>query len=74
MDGVAIADEMQGNTVRYSGTTIDEAATLSIPDDYTLVDPDLSDAVDGTSLNAASKTITAAVKTASSYGTRAVTT
>ena len=74
MDGVAIADEMQGNTVRYSGTTVDEAATLSIPDDYTLVDPDLSDAVDGTSLNAASKTITAAVKTASSYGTRAVTT
>jgi len=74
MDGVAIADEMQGNTVRYSGTTVDEAATLSIPDDYELVDPDLSDAVDGTSLNAASKTITAAVKTASSYGTRAVTT
>ncbi len=74
MDGVAIADEMQGNTVRYSGTTVDQAATLSIPDDYVLVDPDLSDAVDGTALNAASKTITAAVKTASSYGTRAVTT
>ncbi len=74
MDGVAIADEMQGNTVRYSGTTVDEAATLSIPDNYVLVDPDLSDAVDGTALNAGAKTITAAVKTASGYTTRAVTT
>jgi hypothetical protein len=74
MDGVAIADEMQGNTVRFSGTTIDEACTLSIADDTVIGDPDLSDAVDGTALNAASKTITAAVKTASSYGTRAVTT
>ena len=74
MDGVTIADEMQGNTVRFSGTTIDEACTLSIADDTVIADPDLSDAVDGTALNAASKTITAAVKTASSYGTRAVTT
>ena len=74
MDGVAIADEMQGNTVRYSGTTVDQAATLSIPDNYVLVDPDLSDAVDGTALNAGAKTITAAVKTASGYTTRAVTT
>ena len=74
MDGNAIADEMQGNTVRYSGTTVDQAATLSIPDNYVLVDPDLSDAVDGTALNAGAKTITAAVKTASGYTTRAVTT
>ena len=74
IDGVAIADEMQGNTVRYSGTTVDQAATLSIPDNYVLVDPDLSDAVDGTALNAGAKTITAAVKTASGYSTRAVTT
>ena len=73
IDGVAIADELQGNTVRFSGTTVDEAATLSIPNNYVLVDPDLKDAVDGTTLNAASKTITAAVKTASGYGTRAVT-
>ena len=74
IDGVAIADELQGNTVRYSGTTVDQAATLSIPDNYVLVDPDLSDAVDGTALNAGAKTITAAVKTASGYTTRAVTT
>jgi len=74
MDGNAIADEMQGNTVRFSGTTVDEAATLSWADDTVIGDPDLKDAVDGTALNAASKTITAAVKTASGYTTRAVTT
>ncbi len=74
IDGVAIADELQGNTVRFSGTTVDEAATLSIADDTVIGDPDLKDGVDGTALNAASKTITAAVKTASGYTTRAVTT
>ena len=74
IDGVAIADELQGNTVRYAGTTVDEAATLSIPDNYVLVDPDLNDAVDGVVLPTASKKITAAVKTASGYTTRAVTT
>jgi len=74
IDGVAIADELQGNTVRFSGTTVDQAATLSIAANVVIGDPDLKDAVDGTVLNAASKTITAAVKTASSVGTRAVTT
>ena len=73
MDDVAIADEMQGNTVRFTGTTVDEAATLSIADDTVIGDPDLKDAIDGTTLNSASKTVTAAVKTASGYATRAVT-
>ena len=74
IDGVAIADELQGNTVRFSGTTVDEAATLSIADDTAIGDSDLKDAIDSTDLNAASVTITAAVKTASGYATRAVTT
>ena len=74
MDDVAIADEMHGNTVRFTGTTVDEAATLSIADDTVIGDPDLKDAIDSTDLNAASVTITAAVKTASGYATRAVTT
>jgi hypothetical protein len=74
IDGVAIADELQGNTVRFSGTTIDEAATLSIADNTVIADPDLKDAVDGVVLPTASKTVTAAVKTASGYTTRAVTT
>ena len=73
IDGVAIADELQGNTVRFTGTTVDQNATLSIADDTVIGDPDLKDAVDGTTLNAGSKTITAAVKTASGYSTRAVT-
>ena len=73
IDGVAIADELQGNTVRFTGTTVDQNATLSIADDTVIGDPDLKDAQDGTNLNAASKTITAAVKTQSGYGTRAVT-
>ena len=73
IDGVAIADELQGNTVRFTGTTVDQNATLSIADDTVIGDPDLKDAQDGTALNAASKTITAAVKTQSGYGTRTVT-
>ena len=74
IDDVAIATGLQGNTVRFTGTTVDEAATLSIADDTVIGDPDLSDSIDGTNLNAASKTVTAAVKTASGYTTRAVTT
>ena len=73
IDGVSIADELQGNTVRFTGTTVDQNATLSIADDTVIGDPDLKDAVDATVLNAASKTITAAVKTQSGYGTRTVT-
>ena len=73
IDGVAIADELQGNTVRFTGTTVDQNATLSLADDLVIGDPDLKDAQDGTALNAASKTITAAVKTQSGYSTRTVT-
>jgi len=73
MDGVAIADGMQGNTVRFTGTTVDQNATLSIANNTVIGDPDLKDAIDGTALNSASKTVTSAVKTASGYATRTVT-
>jgi len=73
IDGVSIADDLEGNTVRFTGTTVDQNATLSLDDDLVIGDPDLKDAVDGTALNAASKTITAAVKSASGYSTRTVT-
>jgi hypothetical protein len=73
MDGIAIADGMQGNTVRFTGTTVDQNATLSIANNTVIGDPDLKDAIDGTALNAASKTVTSAVKTASGYATRTVT-
>ena len=73
IDNVAIADGLTGATVRFVGTTVDENATLSLADDTVIADPDLQDAIDSTNLNSASKTITAAVKTASGYATRAVT-
>ena len=74
MDDVALADGLIGNTVRFTGTTVDESVTLSIADDTVIGDPDLKDALGSqTALNAASKTITSAVKTASGYATRAVT-
>ena len=74
IDGVSITDGLQGNTVRFAGTTVDESVTLSIADDTVIGDPDLKDALGSQSaLNAASKTITAAVKTASGYATRTVT-
>ena len=75
IDDVAITTGLIGNTVRFSGTTVDEAATLSIADDTVIGDPDLFDALGAQdALATASKTITAAVKTASGYATRAVTT
>ena len=73
IDNVAIANGLTGATVRFVGTTVDENATLSLADDTVIADPDLQDAIDSTNLNSASKTITAAVKTASGYATRAVT-
>ena len=74
IDGVSIADGLTGATVTFTGTTVDESVTLSIADDTVIGDPDLKDALGSQSaLNSASKTITAAVKTASGYATRAVT-
>ena len=73
IDGVTLADGLQGNTVRFAGTTVDQNATLSIADDTVIGDPDLKSIDTSTVLNAASKTITAAVKTASGYSTRTVT-
>jgi hypothetical protein len=73
IDGVAIANGLIGNTVRFTGTTVDEGVTLSIADDTVIGDPDLKSTDTATVLNAASKTITAAVKTASGYSTRTVT-
>ena len=73
IDGVSLANGLIGNTVRFTGTTVDENATLSIADDTALGDPDLKSVDSDTVLNAASKTITAAVKTQSGYSTRTVT-
>ena len=73
-DGVAIANGIKGNTITFTGTTVDEGATLSIADDTALGDPDLFDALGAQdALATASITVTAAVKTASGYSTRTVT-
>ena len=74
-DGVAIANGIKGNTIKFAGTTVDEGATLSIADDTAIGDPDLFDALGANDAlsGADSTTITAAVKTASGYSTRAVT-
>ena len=74
-DGVAIANGIKGNTIKFAGTTIDEGATLSIADDTALGDPDLFDALGAQAAlsGADATTITAAVKTASGYATRTVT-
>ena len=74
MDGVSIADGLTGASITFTGTTVDENATLSIADDTVIGDPDLKDALGAQdNIATASKTITAAVKTASGYATRAVT-
>ena len=75
-DGVGISNGIKGNTITFTGTTVDEAATLSIADDTAIGDPDLFDALGAQDAlsGADSTTITAAVKTASGYSTRAVTT
>ena len=74
IDNVAIANNLTGATVRFVGTTVDESVTLSIADDTVIGDPDLKDALGAQdNIATASKTITAAVKTASGYATRAVT-
>ena len=75
IDGVAITDGLIGNTVRFTGTTVNENATLSIANDQVITDPDLVDALgDNAALSGDDAVkISAAVKTASSLGTRTVT-
>ena len=75
IDDVAIANGVIGNTITFTGTTVDQAATLSLTADVAIGDPDLVDALGANDAlsGADATTITAAVKTASSFGTRAVT-
>ena len=75
IDGVSIANGVTGNTIRFAGTTVDQNATLSLANDVAIGAPDLVDALGANDAlsGADATTITAAVKTASSFGTRAVT-
>ena len=70
-----ICDVFLAKEIRFSGTTINQTKVLSITDDRAIGDPDLKDYLGAqTALSGAdATTITAAVKTASGFGTRTVT-
>ena len=67
MDGVALADNLTGNTLRFTATS-NAATTYDLADDVAMGNrTDLKDAVTGTNLELASGKFTSAVKTAISY-------
>ena len=66
MNGVALADELEGNILRFTATS-DQADTYSITNNRTMTDPDLKDAITGTAIEANSKKFSSARKTAIGY-------
>ena len=66
MNGVALADELQGNVLRFTATSA-QADTYSLTNNRTMGDPDLKDAITGTAIETASKKFTSARKTAIGY-------
>ena len=66
MNGVALADELEGNVLRFTATSA-QADTYSITNNRTMGDPDLKDAITGTAIETDSKKFTSARKTAIGY-------
>ena len=66
MNGVALADGLQGNILRFTATS-DQADTYNITNNRTMGDPDLVDAITGTAIETNSKKFTSARKTAIGY-------
>ena len=66
MNGVALADELQGNILRFTATSA-QATTYDLSNNRTMGDPDLVDAISGTALETDSKKFTSARKTAIGY-------
>ena len=66
MNGVALADELEGNILRFTATS-DQADTYSITNNRTMGDPDLKDAITGTAIETDSKKFTSGRKTAIGY-------
>jgi len=66
INGVALANNLEGNVVRFTATSA-QATTYNLANNVTMGDPDLVDAVSGTALETASKKFTAATKTAIGY-------
>ena len=66
MNGVALANDLEGNVLRFTATS-DQADTYSITNNRTMGDPDLKDAITGTAIETDSKKFTSARKTAIGY-------
>ena len=66
MNGVALADELQGNILRFTATSA-QATTYSLANNVTMGDPDLVDAISGVALETDSKKFTSARKTLIGY-------
>ena len=66
MNGVALADELEGNILRFTATSA-QADTYNITNNRTMGDPDLKDAITGTAIETDSKKFTSARKTAIGY-------
>ena len=66
MNGVALADELEGNVLRFTATSA-QADTYNITNNRTMGDPDLKDAITGTAIETDSKKFTSARKTAIGY-------
>ena len=66
MNGVALADELEGNVLRFTATS-SQATTYNITNNRTMGDPDLKDAITGTAIETNSKKFTSGRKTAIGY-------
>ena len=66
MNGVALANELEGNILRFTATSA-QATTYDLSNNRTMGDPDLVDAISGTALETDSKKFTSARKTAIGY-------
>ena len=66
MNGVALADELEGNILRFTATS-SQATTYDLANNATMGDPDLVDAITGTAIETDSKKFTSARKTAIGY-------
>ena len=66
MNGVALADDLEGNILRFTATSA-QATTYSLANNVTMGDPDLVDAVSDVALETDSKKFTSARKTLIGY-------
>ena len=66
IDGTSLADGLSGNVLRFTATS-NAATTYDLADDVAMSDPDLTDSISTTALEAASYTFSSATKSAIGY-------